>query len=183
MLTVEVRWRLAPTVGQPPDPALRRHAASHLATALGLGFLLAMAACRQLPAELSASTLLTDGRSIASLSENTVATAVLVFDPADCVTCARTLSEWTYAHQSDPARVKLVLSRSPNDMERRLLATLRISPTGVLAQESQQTERFSPKAFLFVNARLSQLDTEDFSTSAASSPILEQFRAVTGPPR
>ena len=107
---------------------------------------LALVSCR-LEMERSATDLLemTDRskrslRSYALPSPDT--TAILVFDPIECVTCGAPVGPWKDWSISSPTRaMRLFLTRSPSKTEAAALRVARLTVQGVLRDDWQGTRK------------------------------------------
>lgn len=143
-------------------------------------FAILLLACADGEQAVKSDSSLSDGRRISDLAAESPLLAVLVFDPAECVTCGGTLREWVRLHQRTPSRIALVLSREPNAVERRLLRSLRIAPTAILGAASQEGAVFQGRELLFVRQLLVTESDADFGAAAPYSSILRRLAAEGG---
>lgn len=142
-----------------------------------MSLVICLASCGGQTEHIAPDIRLADGRQLSDLATDGSPMAVLVFDPSECVTCGRTLREWTRLHQEQPASVAIILSRQPNVVERRLLLSIRLKPNGVLESASGEGEVFRGIALLFVDRRVVVEEQPDFGATAPYPPILRSFAA------
>ena len=84
---------------------------------------------------------LTEGSSIGGLVGDADSAAVVLADPADCLSCNYPLYTLLQARRYRAGVVYLVLSRLPSDVERRQLALQHIQPDAVM-RDSRYTKTF-----------------------------------------
>ena len=87
--------------------------------------------CTSPPRSLGAARL-TEGKTIGKMTGGTDSAAVILADPADCLSCNHPLYALLQARQSRRGVVFLVLSRAPTDFERRQLALQHMEPDAVI---------------------------------------------------
>jgi hypothetical protein len=124
-------------------PSLLRRVCSR---AGGLALTVALAACRP---SLTTDALLTSGKSVGGLLDAQRPTAVLLYDPRDCVACGTTLDEWRRVQATDLIKVVVLLDRPPSREEQSALDVQHVSVTGVLEVPSFSPRPLSPQEALF----------------------------------
>jgi hypothetical protein len=103
-----------------------------------------------------ASTRLVDGRVLQAVVTDTDAFAIVVVDPADCLSCDRPLYSLLQARRRHPGAVAFVLSRPPTDYERRQLALQHEVPDAVIAGRSLVIHSDSPAVLPFVRGHFAK---------------------------
>lgn len=78
---------------------------------------------------------LADGRSLAELVADSAPTAVLVIDPGEYAKCFGIVAPWLEWRRSGAGHFLLLLSRPPDDTERRILIAAGIPIDGSIAQD------------------------------------------------
>jgi len=98
-------------------------------------------ACADTPSLASPSGLfLADGRPLPVLLATADTVVILVYAPADCLTCGATVANWLEWQQGVPSRaVYLVLDRVPDPAARTEILRQRIQPSFYLANAQHST--------------------------------------------
>lgn len=76
----------------------------------------------------------TDGHSVQSLAKGVGERVVLIFDPAESLSCLNALAAWKHWGEGDDRSMVLLLTRQPTDSERRGLRLAGVREDGVLAR-------------------------------------------------
>lgn len=113
-----------------------------------LALLAAISACQ---ADEVADLELADGRTVESLVAGADSVTLLLYDPADCFSCDQQLAGWLDRRSRAPDRVKLVLTRDPDQQEQVALRLHRIRPDGTLSPSWRYANIPHPARFLFVD--------------------------------
>jgi hypothetical protein len=105
--------------------------------------------------------------------------AVLVLDPAGCVSCNVPLSEWLVLRRAYPSRVKFLFTRRPTNAELRPLTVARIPIDSVLSADEQpiRGNRWFVGEYLFTGGKLVSFDTG--RTAYHSLRVTTAFRRET----
>jgi hypothetical protein len=80
-------------------------------------------------------------------------TAVLFYDPSRCFSCGSTLPEWIAWRASHPDQVRLILTDTPTDGERRQLRAGRAEVDGLMRGAGWLVEGRSMLVVLLVDGR------------------------------
>ena len=79
---------------------------------------------------------------------------LLVYSPDECFTCSSDLAHWMELRRRSVAAVAVILTRSPDSLESRMLKRMRIPVAGVLRSANGGHRTRNPGAYVFNNGRL-----------------------------
>lgn len=114
---------------------------------------------------------LDSGGSLDQQLSRSSATVVLAIDPTDFVTCGSHVSRWMEWGRKNPGRLSVVLTRIPDEADRKQLLLYRIRPDAVL-KRSQAADRLpTPYEYLVANGRI--VFSEQVSAGSPESPLLK----------
>jgi hypothetical protein len=113
---------------------------------------------------------LDDGERLAELLSPGDTTALLVYDPADCLSCGSELARWRRWEAAGRGTIRIVLTREPRESESAQLRLFRVAPAGVLRRRAAAPE--SPLVYRFHGGSLVD--------SAAGSPAQQALLARAG---
>lgn len=97
---------------------------------------------------------LEDGGDAQAAIVSTGVSVILIYPPSECFTCSSDLAHWMELRRRAVATVAVVLSRSPDSSERRMLKRLRIPVAGVLRSPRGGKWTRGSGAYVFNNGTL-----------------------------
>lgn len=109
--------------------------------------------------------ILASGDPLSRFASDIDTTLVLVYDPADCLSCYSAFSKWFAYKQAHPERVYLVLSREPTDAERKQFVAARIVIDGVLSKTTSIGQDLLPREILYIEGERRRTDDRVRNTS------------------
>jgi hypothetical protein len=102
----------------------------------------------------AADLRLTNGASLSSLVAPNGRTAVLIYDPAECLGCDATVAGWVAIQRKRPGSVRIVFTREPDSLEQRGLAVMRIQSDGVIQADFLRRHVATPVELVYERGRL-----------------------------
>lgn len=122
------------------------------------------------PAVKPESDLVRTETALSELAAPDATVVTLLASPTDCLTCYTPVARWVAWGADHPSSFQFVLSRAPNDAERRLLAKLRLLRPSAHVTDVAST--VSTPMILVFRDRVA-IYRETLSPASRSSPLLD----------
>lgn len=97
---------------------------------------------------------LEDGGDVREAIAGKGVSVLLVYSPDACFTCSSDLVHWMELRRRSIAAVAVVLTRSPDSLESRMLKRMRIPVAGILRSANGEHRTRNQGAYVFNNGRL-----------------------------
>jgi len=95
-----------------------------------------------------------DAGGVSRLAARAPRSAVLLFEPTDCLACGANMPRWLAIRRDAPEKVAILLTRAPSPSERIMFARYRIPVDGVLRRGVLPKTQPGGKAFIYSSGRL-----------------------------
>lgn len=109
-----------------------------------------------------------DGRPMQTLLTDGEPTVALVIDPGQCLQCLGIIAEWLDWNRRNPDRLLLVLSREPDETEKRILLAAGVPFSGALSRGPSADS--TPVELVFKDGKVIYMDA---AIRRPTSPLLE----------
>jgi hypothetical protein len=95
-----------------------------------------------------------DAEGVSRLAARAPSSAVLLFEPTDCLACGANMPRWLAIRRHAPEKVAILVTREPSPSERIMFARYRIPVDGVLRPGVLPKTQPGGKAFIYSSGRL-----------------------------
>jgi hypothetical protein len=95
-----------------------------------------------------------DAAGVSRLAARAPNSAVLLFEPTDCLACGANMPRWLAIRRHVPEKVTILVTRAPSPSERIMFARYRIPVDGVLRPGVLPKTQPGGKAFVYSSGQL-----------------------------